>query len=223
MDGATFFQSSPTEDTMQHLASLSQTALAALPTKVRPEIVHGASLSSTITRTLWVRMAEIYGHRWTSSYGESSDANGAAGTWAKGLSGIDSMQIAAGLKSCIVSANPWPPTLPEFRAMCLGIPTLAEMRLDSDKAKPFTILVWQRLDGFRHKMANAEQADRMLRDAYEVAREHIMRGGDLPELSAAVLTSPVKPSSPVRSPEVAAKALDELAALFGEVRKPAVP
>ena len=46
-------------------------------------------------RTLWVRMAEIYGHRWTSSYGDSE--SGAARTWAKGLAGVSPAQLAAGL------------------------------------------------------------------------------------------------------------------------------
>ena len=32
-------------------------------------------------------MAEIYGHRWTSSYGDSPDEAG-GGTWAKGLAGV---------------------------------------------------------------------------------------------------------------------------------------
>ena len=72
-------------------------------------------------RTLWVRMAEIYGHRWTSSYGDSE--SGAARTWAKGLAGVSPAQLAAA---------------------------------------------------------------RMVRDAYEQAREFVMRGGQLPAVVAAL-------------------------------------
>lgn len=139
-------------------------------------------MSATSLRTLWLRMAEVYGHRWTSAYGEDPET-GAGETWAKGLSGVSPKQMAAGLSSCVASADPWPPTLPEFRARCLGIPALAAVRLDIAKAQPFTQLVWQHLDGYRYSQAPAEQADRLLREAYELAREHVMRGGALPRVT----------------------------------------
>ena len=41
---------------------------------------------------------------------------GAGAAWRSGP------QLAAGLSACIASADPWPPTLPDFRARCLGIP-----------------------------------------------------------------------------------------------------
>lgn len=136
---------------------------------------------------LWVAMADVYGHRWVSSYG-ADPAKGAGATWAKGLAGLTPRQIGQGLDACIASADAWPPTLPEFRAMCLGIPTLAAVRLDRDKATPFARLVWQHLDGYRMRQASADAADRMLREAYELAREHVMRGGALPEEPVAAIT-----------------------------------
>lgn len=157
-------------------------------------------LSSKALRTLWERMAEVYGHRWTSAYGEDAEA-GAGITWAKGLAGITPQQLAAGLSSSIASADPWPPTLPEFRARCLGIPPLATVRLDVKRAAPFTRLVWQHLDGFRYRQAPADQADRLLREAYELAREHVMRGGQLPRVSGVLPSEkpqpkPVDPAGP---------------------------
>ncbi len=61
----------------------------------------------------------MYGHRWTSNYGVEDD-----GTWQKGLAGLTAAQIGAGLVKCLNRAprpdeNDWPPTLAEFRAMCL--------------------------------------------------------------------------------------------------------
>ena len=69
---------------------------------------------------LWERLAEMYGHRWTSSYG-ADDRNG---TWRKGLAGLTPQQIGAGLIACLKRRprdgdEDWPPTLNEFRAMCL--------------------------------------------------------------------------------------------------------
>lgn len=136
-------------------------------------------------------MAEIYGHRWTSAYGETADDCGAGETWAKGLAGVTGEQLGEGLKACVASADPWPPTLPEFRARCLGIPPLAQVRLElrgsSRSRSRFTLQVWQSIDSYRFKQASSEQSDRLLRDAYELAREHVMRGGELPELPVAAI------------------------------------
>lgn len=154
-------------------------------------------------RTLWLRMAEIYGHRWTSAYGEDPDT-GAGETWAKGLAGVSTPQLAAGLGACIASADPWPPTLPEFRARCLGIPTLAQVKLalrDESAAKPpFIVLIFQTLDyyNWRHGV-DVVRAERMLRDAYDIARDHVMFGGELPTPAAAELESP-QPESPQPGP-----------------------
>lgn len=71
--------------------------------------------------TLWTRMGEIYGHRWISAYGEYGDGERASSTvetWRKGLTGVTPEQIARGLKTCLERGADWPPTLPEFRAMC---------------------------------------------------------------------------------------------------------
>jgi len=65
---------------------------------------------------LWRRMARIYGHRWVSSFGDADD-----GTWLAGLADLLPCEIAAGIRRCIASADPWPPTLPAFRALCLGL------------------------------------------------------------------------------------------------------
>lgn len=60
-------------------------------------------------------MAGIYGHRWTSSYGESDED----GTWAVGLSGLTGRDLARGLNDCMKREGEWPPTLPQFRRMCM--------------------------------------------------------------------------------------------------------
>lgn len=207
---------------MQTAANLSQSALAASPSRANVETLPSAPLNSTATRTLWVRMAEIYGHRWASAYGEASDLDGAAGTWAKGLAGIAPAQVAVGLGACIASADPWPPTLPEFRARCLGIPTLAFVRDDATRATqyraPFTVLTWQFLDGYRYRQASSDQADRLLREAYEQAREHVMRGGALPEPAVGGIAQEKREVKPA-APEVAARHLEEIARNLGIDRK----
>lgn len=165
-------------------------------------------------------MAQIYGHRWTAPHGESPDAeSGSAGTWAKGLAGISGRQLGAGLEACIVRADPWPPTLPEFRALCLGIPSLAAVRDDFRRTDaermPFTALVWRHLDGWAYRQADHGKAERMLGDAYAIARDAVMRGEPMPMPLLAVQHQAPEPIKPA-APEVARAHLDALRAeLYG--------
>ena len=161
-------------------------------------------------------MVEIYAHRWTAAHGESVDAEGtSAGTWAKGLSGITGQQLAAGLEACIVRADSWPPTLPEFRALCLGIPSLAAVRDDFRRTDaermPFTAMVWRHLDGWAFSHADQAKADRMLGDAYAIARDAVMRGEPMPMPLLAVQHQAPEPIKPA-APEVARAHLDALRA-----------
>lgn len=72
---------------------------------------------AAIMDRLNVRMTEIFGHRWTSQFPRA-----ALDTWAKGLGEMTREQIARGIGNCISGKLDWPPTLPEFRALCLTIP-----------------------------------------------------------------------------------------------------
>lgn len=170
-------------------------------------------------RTLWLRMTEIYGHRWTSAFGEDCE-QGAGPTWAKGLTDVTSKQLAAGISAAIASADPWPPTLPEFRSLCLGIPSLAavrhELRSRTGTRSPFVVQVWSFLDGYLFARASQEKADQMLRDAYLLAAEYVMRGGKLPK-PATVAIEQSKPEKPVpASPETVQQHMAQIRDLLGE-------
>ena len=165
-------------------------------------------------RTLWLRMGEIYGYRWTSAYGEDAE-KGAGETWSKGLSGISPRGIADGLSAALVSSDPWPPTLPQFRAMCLGIPSFASVvrviRGAAEKTA-FSRLVWQHLDEYRHRTVDADKAERLLRDAYDLARDHVMAGGALPDAPVAQIDAPKPAEAKPADPEVAKRYIAEMAA-----------
>lgn len=74
---------------------------------------------------LWLRMAEIYGHKWVSQYGSSP-----LKTWAVRLGSLSREQIGHGVNACAHSNMDWPPSLPEFCALCqpdassLGLPDI---------------------------------------------------------------------------------------------------
>lgn len=190
-------------------ASSEQRSLSTLPTEL---------LAESLIRRVWLRMAEIYGHKWTSAFGDDAMA-GAGETWAKALRGLTTSQLALGIESCAEAIDPWPPTLPQFKALCLGIPELhtvsREMRDTNGKRSRFTLLVWKNLDGYRYRQSTVEQSDRLLRDAYEIAREHIMRGGALPDLPAAELSYAAEERKP-GSPDVAAEHLARTAEILSQ-------
>lgn len=70
---------------------------------------------------LWLKMTELYGHRWTSSFGVSADPDH---SWATVLAGLNKQQIANGL-NILVSRGAefdWPPPAHVFLGMCLEVP-----------------------------------------------------------------------------------------------------
>lgn len=162
-------------------------------------------------RRLWERMVAVFGHAWAGTHGLTPhDKTGALSisgdTWARAMAGMSGQQIAAGIEACIAEGAEFPPNLPRFRAMCLGVPSLAAVRseLRRGESSPFARATWAELDAFRYKRASAEQADRLLRDAYDLVRDRVMRGETLPELPVAFIpheVSQLTPTTPERLKE----------------------
>lgn len=163
-------------------------------------------------------MAAMFGHTWSSQYGASPSGE-AGDTWATALGGITPAQIAVGLRAVLASGAEWPPSAPRFRAMCLAIPPIAavqrEMLNNGAERSAFCRLVWQYLDGYRWRLASAADGDRILRGAYDLAHDHVMRGGELPAEPFANLSHESDCRVPA-SPEVARAAMAQaMAALYG--------
>lgn len=76
-------------------------------------------LAQPLLDRLWIKLTELYGNRWTGSFGVSADQSHA---WAAALSGLTGQQIAHGLgilsKTQDEQLRKWPPSAPEFRALC---------------------------------------------------------------------------------------------------------
>jgi len=60
----------------------------------------------------------MYGHKWTSASGEEPDSDG---IWAAGLMDVPWLRIQHGFDQLINKGYKWPPSLPEFRDLCLDI------------------------------------------------------------------------------------------------------
>lgn len=85
-------------------------------------------LPQALLDKLWIKMAEFYGHRWTSSFGVIADPEH---TWAKVLSGVTGAQIANGLHALVERAAEfdWPPPANVFLSLCQqvkGLPSEAQ-------------------------------------------------------------------------------------------------
>ena len=74
-------------------------------TPAKPQPMRNAAM-----RKLWARMAAIYGHKWTTAYGERCDDDSGAltvtgDTWARGLAGMAERMIGDGLNAALMSAE----------------------------------------------------------------------------------------------------------------------
>lgn len=171
-------------------------------------------LSDALLETLWSKMTEIFGHRWTSSFGSEPSK-----VWASGLAGVTGLQLADGLRKIVQRGMDWPPSLPEFRSLCEGIQTFDEVRAEfapgfSGERSQFGRLVYLKLDTWSWRHAPADRADRMLRDAYGEAVRWIRDGKPLPPSPVADLGHE-QPKRKAGSPEVAEAALRDIAAILG--------
>lgn len=66
-----------------------------------------------VINKLWVRMTEIYGHKWVSSYGSKPNK-----PWTDFIRNLPNMKIAHGLNEIIKEGSDWPPSLSKFNKMC---------------------------------------------------------------------------------------------------------
>ena len=68
---------------------------------------------------LWRRLREYLGQSWVREYGEVDGS--AIAAWSDALRDFTELQIARGVKWCQSWTQDWPPTLGEFRQMCLTV------------------------------------------------------------------------------------------------------
>lgn len=87
----------------------SPSALRAQTDQQTPAAEH--STDDEIT-AIWARMGSIYGHKWTSSYGEKVDP-----VWRRALKALPIDRLKVALGRCAQRADAWPPSLPEFKAL----------------------------------------------------------------------------------------------------------
>lgn len=173
-----------------------------------------------------MRMAARYSHAWTSQFATTGDDNGArtlelvAAEWSETLAGITDIELREGFAVDARRGDHWPPSAPEFAAMCRGVPPLGAVKFQLRKFgathSRFTRLVWTFVDSFALKRADARLADKLLGEAYEQARDHVMRALPMPIEPSGVLPCEPEPRTPAK-PETVRKALDQMAVALGDM------
>lgn len=145
-------------------------------------------LSDKIICHTWQRMLSIYGHKWSSHLGLADDGTGlitdSAKTWQKGLAGVTLEQLKYGFDMLIFKNHDWPPSLPEFRKLCLSnvnseLPSADEVlqvlvavqsktgTLASRYKHPLIFAVSQKINMFELRTAKSLDAKRMIKSTYE--------------------------------------------------------
>lgn len=145
-------------------------------------------LSDKVIGQIWVRMTSIYGHKWASQLGRLVDDNGkmsdAARCWQKGLINVTVDDLKVGFDALARSGQAWPPSLPEFRKMCLcwradEAPTLEHVvsiiATASNRAgalidryrHPIALEISKRVDMHALRMASNAEAKRLIGPIYE--------------------------------------------------------
>ena len=130
---------------MEPIAKAAQAVVqrASKPRTVRDQTPAEATCSDRVER-LWKRMQRVYGAKWASQYGDTDD-----GTWTTALAEFSEAEVFAGIQACIDSGDEWPPSLPQFRALCRPAPreNAAMYRLPPERQLPHLLTDEARASG----------------------------------------------------------------------------
>ena len=150
-------------------ADLVAKALAQPSTESQP-ISQPTKLPDRLLERLWMKMAEMYGHRWTSSFGDNPNPDSA---WSTVLQGLTGQQLANGLNLLVHKGDEfdWPPPANVFRSLCLhvpGLPPESEAWIEALKGtySHEAVQVAAQMTG-TYELRRATQADKSLRLQFE--------------------------------------------------------
>lgn len=188
------------------------------------------SLPDSLLDGVFLRMSMRYGHRWSSQY--QSDAPDVMAVlyaeWGETLAMLTPRQIAHGFRVDGARGTTWPPGSTEFAAMCFGVPTIEQVKVEArrpaeGRLQPFMRMVWSFLDGFAFARANAGQSDRMLVDAYTLARAHVLSNHAMPQPIAGVIERQAPEPKTPAPPEVAAEYIEQMRSVLRATEEPNDP
>ncbi len=133
-------------------------------------------MTSSVIDKLFAQLTVIYPYKFAGQFNDAAVLPIAKSEWGKGLRDLTQEQIERGLHLCRTCERDWPPSISEFRKMCL--PTAKELGvldrqealqsfLRKDFSNPIVEAVKYELDGFAFRRANVKEANEMFYKAYE--------------------------------------------------------
>lgn len=202
----------------QHLIASVQQSPRAKPEQTSKED-EPLSTSDDCDR-FWVQAADIWGHKFTSSYGVEPSA-----VWKLALAGLTQAQIKNGLRLCLAKKLAWPPSLPEFCDMCLEVPGLPDP--ESAWTEAYALAAkWKQPHECTHPViwhayvnsdldADEEAGKKEFIRNYKIASQQYATGGidSLREIPKALPAKSVVPKSPEEVAATLRYADEKLAAL----------
>ena len=84
-------------------------------------------LTDKKVKQLFMRFGAIWLQKWTSAFPTSAALTIAKAEWSEGLSGISDKSILRGITT-VRQTLEWPPSIAEFRRLCLGLPDKQTVR-----------------------------------------------------------------------------------------------
>lgn len=162
-----------TEKTKSDQTELPKQLYSAPPAKSATHSLDSATRRRTVMIALWKRLREYLGLSWTREHGEIDGSD--IDTWQDALAEFSEAQIARGVKWCQSWDRDFPPTLPQFKKLCLTVrpeelPNHTERRLALEKQTGQSVAVLEHLA----RSATSEIAKRELnRMSRVLAGEHV--------------------------------------------------
>lgn len=164
-------------------------------------------------------MAARYGHAWASQYGGGADAMAIAyAEWGETLAGLNAEELMAGFAADVLRGDRWPPSSPEFRALCLRIPSFAEVKHEIEHLEVprtgFVALMWRDLTSYDLANSRGREYRQLLENAYELARTHVLAGGKVPDMAQPLPPPKPAPRTPAK-PETVEKCKADINRVLG--------
>jgi len=159
------------------VSSSSGPRLASAPLRDVPEDYQDA-----VGVRVWNRMRQLFGQHWTRDYGDAAEQTRHA--WQGALGQFTTDEIGLALQNCQEWTAKFPPTFPEFRALCLSArhklrPNWTEQRIarEKDTGQGVSGLIQHFAKGAKSEAAEAGLVEigRILVDEEVQTRDESMR------------------------------------------------
>ena len=124
-------------------------------------------------RMLWIEMGAVFGAQWISAMsGETGPV--AMAMWGQHLGDLPDEMIDRGVEACATEARDWPPSLAQFRQLCLGLgddgaALAAAMR--GDKSNAIAAQLIPMVSSWDRDRMTAKDLERRYRDGLAEARQ----------------------------------------------------